>query len=509
MSSEAQLAQILSNHNRSPFLFIGSGFSRRYLRTPSWDDLLRQFSAKLPQPYEFYYSQADSKLPLCASLIAKDYADFWWKDPSCEKMREGYKNEIISSSSPLKIAISDMLRTQTRIAKDQQLVDELQGFRSLNVEGIITTNWDNLLEYLFSDYKIYIGQQSIVTQTPQNIGEIYKIHGCCSCPNSLVLTDDDYKKFKDRQAYLAAKLITIFVEHPVIFLGYSVSDPNIIDLLKSILLGLGSDEISKIQKNLIFVQRVKEGRDPSISKTILVVEETHLPITHIVSDNFELLYSSISQTKLKLPAQVLRFCKSQIYEIVTSKEPSERLCLLDIDEIKNKKNVEFVVGLGVVKNQLGDRGYRGISLRDIFEYVLGKKKNLDPEKTLRQAIPALDNGKNYIPVFHLLKDANMSDRIPSFEQPIQRLAAATRDSFKTMIYQKAALRELHGKSFKEILETFSPEKIAMYVPHLNDERIDLIKLAEFLSENIGKAFDDKYSTYYRKLFCLYDYLTGR
>ncbi|WP_289241569.1 SIR2 family protein [Delftia sp.] len=54
--------------------------------------------------------------------------------------------------------------------------------------------------------------------------------------------------------YLAAKLITIFVEHPVVFIGYSLADTNIQELLRGITRVLGQDNLPKLQNNLIFVQ---------------------------------------------------------------------------------------------------------------------------------------------------------------------------------------------------------------------------------------------------------------
>ena len=316
MNPAEKLAALLHDHPSSPFLFVGSGFSQRYLGSPTWEALLRQFAVGM-EPFEYYFATADSKLPRCASLIADDFSKRWWKEDAYARQREDYKQYAKSSSSALKIAVSDYMRKDVKLQKDSKLTDELNALRTINAEGIITTNWDCLLEGIFQGYKVYIGQQSIVTKTPQNIGEIFKIHGCCTDPNSLVLTDQDYALFREKQAYLAAKLITIFVEHPVIFIGYSVSDSNILELLRSILRGLGSDEIKCLQRNLIFLQRAKEGRPAGVIENILYVDQTPLPITHLITDDFTSVYSALARTKLKLPARVLRFCKEQLYEIVS------------------------------------------------------------------------------------------------------------------------------------------------------------------------------------------------
>jgi hypothetical protein len=440
-------------------------------------------------------------------LIAKDFAFHWWKAPELATAREKYKSHIITSSSPLKVAVADKLKNEyNKIARDPQLVEELDALRAFNAEGIITTNWDTLLERLFPGYKVFIGQQSVVRQTPQNVAEIYKIHGCCTDPNSLVLTEEDYQLFKEKQAYLAAKLITIFVEHPVIFVGYSISDPNILELLRSILRGLGTEEIKRLQRNLIFLQRAKSGRSAGVTETIIVVDETPLPVTNLVADEFTSIYTTLSQTKLRLPARVLRFCKEQLYELVSAKEPSSRLCLVDIDEIKNKDDIEFVVGIGVAHSHLADRGYSGVSIRDLFSYMLTDAPDLDSIKVLGQTLPLHDTGKNFLPIFRFLKEAGITS-ISNIEDPsIRRCASAGRGSFKTKQYVKAAIRETSGKDLNWIIENLPPEKAAVFIPHLPDERIPLDTLREFCVQHLEKAFTDRYSTFYRKLFCLYDYL---
>ncbi len=56
-----------------------------------------------------------------------------------------------------------------------------------------------------------------------------------------MLTDDDYRDFNERNTYLASKLITIFVEHPIIFIGYSLTDPNVSGMLKAIAACIGEE----------------------------------------------------------------------------------------------------------------------------------------------------------------------------------------------------------------------------------------------------------------------------
>lgn len=503
MTPADHLEKLLHDHPASPFLFVGSGFSQRYLGVPTWDGILRSTTKNLATPFEFYLASSDSKLPRCASLLSKDFGEYWWKADELAEIREKYREHIKGSSSPLKIAIADRLRGEFRLIKDSRLTEELEAFRALNAEGIITTNWDCLLESLFPGYKVYIGQQSVVRQTPQNIAEIYKIHGCCTDPNSLVLTEEDYALFRERQAYLAAKLITIFVEHPVVFLGYSVSDPNIIDLLKAILRGLGTDEIRKLQQNLIFLQRSKPGRPEGVKDTLLVVEDTQLPVTNLVTDDFLAVYTALSKSKLKLPARVLRFCKEQLYEIVASKEPSEKLCLLNLDDVENHKDLEFVVGIGVVGQQLSERGYVGVSPREIFGSVIFDEPRLDSNSVLGQVIPELDGGSNFLPVFKFLAEGNTD---VSECRSCQRLIQAVKKGYKTPSYLKAAMHAISGKSFADLVNELPPEKAAIFIPYLAHDKIPVDELGKFCQVHFEKAFERGPSTNFRKLFCLYDYL---
>lgn len=84
---------------------------------------------------------------------------------------------------------------------------------------------------LFPTYKAYVGEGNLLFSEPSFAQEIYEIHGSARVPDSMVLTDADYAEFSARRKYLAAKLLTIFVEYPVIFLGYSIQDESVKSIL--------------------------------------------------------------------------------------------------------------------------------------------------------------------------------------------------------------------------------------------------------------------------------------
>lgn len=67
------LSDHLSTLPAAPFLFVGSGLSRRYLGLESWRGLLEWFTPALPQPFDYYFSTADGDLPKAASLMADDF----------------------------------------------------------------------------------------------------------------------------------------------------------------------------------------------------------------------------------------------------------------------------------------------------------------------------------------------------------------------------------------------------------------------------------------------------
>lgn len=77
---ENKLVDIFRSRSAGPFLFLGSGFSRRYLGLEDWRGLLSKFCVA-GKPFEYYLSAANGNYPKVAALLAKDFNEYWWAAP--------------------------------------------------------------------------------------------------------------------------------------------------------------------------------------------------------------------------------------------------------------------------------------------------------------------------------------------------------------------------------------------------------------------------------------------
>ena len=183
MDIKDKLITIFKSRSAGPFLFLGSGFSRRYLGLEDWKGLLTKFCVT-GQPFEYYLSKANGDFTKVSELLSVDFNEYWWKAEEYKTSVEKHKSKIQDVTSALRIEICNYLSTLDQsIAKSSPYPNEVKLLATLNVDGIITTNWDVFIEQLFPDYKIYVGQEQLLFSNPQEIGEIYKIHGCSTNPS--------------------------------------------------------------------------------------------------------------------------------------------------------------------------------------------------------------------------------------------------------------------------------------------------------------------------------------
>ncbi|MEC9246405.1 MAG: SIR2 family protein [Pseudomonadota bacterium] len=524
VSLRDETTNLLKSKSASPFLFLGSGFSRRYIGLEDWRGLLSRFCQGIGE-FEYYSASANGNLPKAAELIAIDFHEVWWKDEAYAASREKYKNTTNSIADALKNEICEYISSSdTSGIQEEHIQKELELLKVINVDGIITTNWDFLLEEIFPEYRVFIGQEELLFSNPQAIAEIYKIHGCASRPESLVLTQKDYDNFEVKNPYLAAKLITLFIEHPIFFIGYSVADPHIQSIIFSIAECLTPEKLEQFSENLIFVRRAG-GKQDSVQKFTFSQDGRNIIATVLETDDFSEIYEAINENKRKIPARILRYCKEQMYQLVKSEKPEKKISVIDIDELEASEEVEFVVGVGVAQQQiekkeklaereekaLSESGYQGVNLIDIYTDFAKDETDFDAEKLLRLAFPIFRRGTTtFIPVFRYLRDAGIKDAESLEKSPYTSAKSVcekiSKKSYALSSYKSHYEKNWSDKSTGEIIKTAPTEKVSVLIPHQGPNNVDLEQLREFILSHKPSDFRDPYSSYYRKLCSYYDRL---
>jgi hypothetical protein len=497
-----EVRRLLEASDAHPFLFIGSGFTHRYLQTDDWKTLIARFASQARPDVEFAYELyrnalpdphllLDELLPQITQFVEKDYTDRFLTDPAYAGLRDKYRAAIAAGVSALKIGVADhFFSLEDRFASPQKPseIEALKRCRK-NVAGIITTNFDRFLEAMFPDLQVYIGQDELLFNQSFAIGEIYKIHGCASKPESLILTQSDYERFKKRYAYLSAKLLTIFLEHPIVFFGYSLNDPNIRRIIADIVECLNDEQLAKLSNRIFFVQRKKADRSEGLSTILDSFSGRTIEFKQIATDDFSLVYDAISELRTAYSPQILRKLKQDVYELVVSTTPKERIKVVDIDDATTLDEVEIVIGVGVA-NKLSGLGYERLEFGHLCEDLLNDGSGYDATQIVEKTLPKLGKSISFnIPVFKYISTYKGSSLDPSLKAYIDNVNHDGLDFFRSKSIRKRL--DLGFKSVKNIQTAFNlsdateASKALVEVVRLPPESIDLDDLLALLRDVTG------------------------
>jgi len=509
-----ELLAHLRSFRAAPFLFVGAGLSRRYLGLDGWEALLRRLAGLTGQRYEYYSASADGDLPRIASLIAEDLHPLWWSEERFATSRAAFDTTTLKHrDSALKAEASLYLADSiSRLPMKGKLADELALLRQAVVDGIISTNFDPLLERLFPEYRVFVGQERLLFNDAVGIAEIYKIHGSHEDPDSLVLTEADYARFHERNPYLAAKLMTIFVEHPIVFLGYSLSDRNIASILNSIVSCLdSSDAIGRLADRLIFVQWDASATQPTIAPSMIRVDSNPIPVRTVTVPDFVDVYTALSRVERTFPAKLLRQLKEQVYELVLSSEAKRRLHVLELTDDDDPSTLEVVFGVGAIA-QL--RSYVGLRREDLLNDLVDEEAKLNAVRVVQEALPNILKHPGNVPIFKYLREAGMLDHdgaLLDAKTVDQKIATSITNRAKrlgvTSSYEKSAKTAVKSAgSLSGLVAREAPHNILQFIPALDEDAIDPEELRRFLVKHVDLCTNEFHRSQWIKMACLYDWL---
>ena len=433
--------------------------------TEKWDELLRVFCTEFSGnefQYDVYVNKVDEEdyygqQPAIAYLLEKDYNNEVLTSDKYYDFRERHKDELKGKVSALKIAISEHL-SDCKIPDDNEELKLLEKLAKRSVSGIITTNYDNLLDKLFPKFDKYIGQEELIFANITGIGEIYKIHGDITVPSSLVLTSKDYENFEEKLDALKNRMI--FVEY---------------------------SETEKISE---FSMQFENGNN--------------VKMNCIFTNDFVQIYNAVLSIKSKYNPSVLRLLRKDIYELANSSKPTERIVATGFENLDDISEAEqFILGVGVAKN-----GHM-IKAEQLYEDIVFDNQYFNFDLVVEEYLPdLLKNNSGGLPMYKYLKDYKKE----VFERVKDNVLKYTDiDKFlnEQLRNQKASYHRTYTNlSVKRVIEIEGEDLAYRKLIFLNEDEIEcselLLYLQGFLKRNTPKVLNG--NSELKRLIRMYDLL---
>ena len=350
----------LSKLNQKPVLFVGSGLSQRYLKSPTWWGLLEKIS---------------EELEIDKSLLER------WTSDNYEEIAERLeaicfttlkKESLLESDDirrPFRELIAQILNEYT--VDNSEYEKEIAILGGIDYQKLITTNYDSLLEksvFNIENEEIYIHNDDLFSSETKN-KKLYKIHGSIDKPSSMIITKSDYDQFFEKSKYIYSKLLTMFVESPIIFLGYSLSDRNIKDILTTLTATLSQKDLKQFQERVYIISYSSDD------KPEYFLEKEELALLNGLLINVNIFY--------------LRNNYQQLYEVL--KDISLRSSDLEFAVSKNDVVNHFIIPL------YEGQDYPEVVMRELLQNAMDACKIVKRDYNIKISVEEED-GKIFLSI---------------------------------------------------------------------------------------------------------------
>ena len=497
--------QQVKNH---PILFLGTGFSLRYLKESyTWEGLLQRVADDLFYDEDNPNWQRDY-LRLKSRCFVNEHVSFELVAQELESIfnatvidndkkifngvREQYFDSIDKNKkfSAFKAYISELLSNHEIREDKASEIEELIKARK-NLSAVITTNYDLLTEKTFEFFTPLIGN-NILLSNPY--GSIYKIHGCVSDSRNIIITAEDYEKFDKKYELIKAQMLSLFMHNPVIFIGYSITDENIRSILKTIFsyVDTNSEMVQKIRNNFLLVEYEPDSQSIEVAAHDIDIKGIGIiRINKIKTDKFSEIFRNISNLVLPISAMDIRKVQNIYHDIVKGSDGIKVTITVDPSKLNNNQTV---LAIGTEKNlQVQFRNFNEI-ISDYFNIIAESNESLanliNKQENLQQRI---------IPIFGL---SNVSNKINNLEQ-LKEIQIERLKKIYSSIPQTAKI--IRGFDEIEQCDAKVSNKYNQIYWNIFNEKISVDEIATHLKTGkcLGKNSDD---SLFKNLLSLYDYL---
>ena len=347
----------------------------------------------------------NQRYALVAEQIERDYNRMFFSGQLVlTSEHEGIDYELQANLSPFRIHLAHLMsQTKQKTSMPGELESELNDLKeaaSHSINGVITTNFDGFIETLFPDFDVYRGQDDLIVTRATGYAEIYKIHGDFREPENMVFTRKDYDSFEQRKAYLVSKLLSIFVENPLIIIGYSLSDDNIRGVLESIAGCLSKERLAELGERIIFVEYDEDQSEPEVSRWSPLVKYKDFFISTIKTSSFSQIFSRIKRLRRRYPLHLLRRIRQDVYHTVVSNEPTDAIQVLSDRVVLGGDSHAARTIVGFTREGGGE--HVALSTEDVYLHFLFHNRSIKYVSFVKDWLPKKIDGTNY-PVFFYVR----------------------------------------------------------------------------------------------------------
>lgn len=322
-------------------------------------------------------------------------------------------------------------------------------------------------------------------------GSVYKIHGCISNPKNIIMTEQDYQNFDNKYELIRAQLLSLFIHNPIIFIGYSISDTNIKSILRTVFSYVDpkSDLAKKIRDNFLLIE-FEAGSDSTeiVEHDIDLEGMSTIRINKIKTDNYIELYNSLSDLKLPVSAMDIR----KVQDVWTTIKSGGEIKVKITENLSELSNDQLVIAVGSEKTVRYDYQTKAEFISNYFQIV--EEANGQLIETLNKQTISTNE---HFPVYAFSSLCANIDNVEKYKQrQLEKILSQ-------MPRVKAASKEKYNNISDILTFESSIEKITNIIIYLIWD--DIITLTE-LKDHLIKS-QEKTSTHYRRLLCLYDFLS--
>lgn len=187
--------------------------------------------------------------------------------PDWKKLTEGLLEHLRTDMQDLLEVASEYQRNFGRIQLIETIrallhIDEVrpgrvhQSFALItSFDTIYTTNFDFLLEDAYKEvfrnnprstnvrpHRVLVGETQLPSHGGPTYANIIKMHGDMNQIEYLVITKEDYREYLDKHPVIATHLASMLITRTPLFLGYSLTDPNLLQIKELVTKRLGQFE---------------------------------------------------------------------------------------------------------------------------------------------------------------------------------------------------------------------------------------------------------------------------